>query len=105
MSRREAAGTGGAGPCACWTEGLQNRAVNKTDTERPEVLNKFFTACQACHISQVPKPPGRGLGSRALPTVSEEQIRDLLTKPNRYMSVGPGDMNPTVLRGLGCFCL
>ena len=75
-----------------------------TDTEKAEVLSNFFASvCTGRWASQVfhfPEPVGGGWGSKVPPTVSEEQVRDHLLNVNRSRSMGPGDMNPRVLREL-----
>lgn len=58
--------------------GKQEGRVVKTEVEKSEVLNEFFstvfTGSQAFHISQVPEPPGGDWSSKVPVIGSEEQV-------------------------------
>ena len=46
------------------------------------------------------EPLGEGVGSDFCPTVTVKQVQDLLTKFNMYMSMGPDDIHPRILKEL-----
>ena len=53
---------------------------------------------QASHVCQDQEPLGEGVGSGFCPTVTVEQVQDLLMKLNLCKSMGPDDIQPRVLR-------
>ena len=72
--------------------------------EKAKILNKcfalVFTGGQAPHVYQDPESLGVGEGSGFHPTVTVEQVRDLLMKLNVHKSLGLDDVHPRVLRYL-----
>ena len=70
--------------------------------EEAEVLSKcfasVFTGGQAPHVCQDPEALGVGESSGICPTVTVEQVRELLMKLNVYKSMRLDDMHPRVLR-------
>jgi len=73
------------------------------DREKAEVLSKcfasVFTGGQApTHVCQDPEALGVGERSGFCPTVTVEQVQDLLMKLNVCKSMGADDMHPRVLR-------
>ena len=53
---------------------------------------------QASQVCQDPEPLGEGMGGGFCPTVTLEQVRDLLMKLNVYKSMGPNYIHPRVLK-------
>ena len=46
------------------------------------------------------KPLGGDQGSKSLPTVRAEQVRDRLMRLDEYKSLGPHDVHPRILKEL-----
>ena len=68
---------------------------SNSDIEKTEVFNEFL---QASHICQNPEPLGEDVESGFCPTVTVEQVRDLLMKLNVHKSMGLDDIHPRVLK-------
>ena len=82
---------------------IGNGELASSDIEKAEVLNEcfasVFTGGQASHICQDHEPLGEGVGSGFCPTVTVEQVRDLLLKLKVYSkSMGLDDIHPRVLK-------
>ena len=77
-----------------------------TDKEKAEVLNFFaliFSGNGSSHMTQMFGLVGGDWGSNICPTVSKDQVCDLLrssTSVNIHKSMGPNEMHPRVLREL-----
>ena len=73
-----------------------------SDMEKAEVLKKrfasVFTGGQVPHVCQDPEPLGVGERSGFHPTVTTEQVGDVLMKLNAQKSMGPNDIHPRALR-------
>ena len=72
--------------------------------EKTEVLNALFVSVftgKACpQVSQVPEPSSRICGSKPIPTVEEERVRDHLSLLCIHKSMGPDGMHLRVFREL-----
>ena len=82
----------------------KNANLMSTQEEQGEVLNNFFTAVftgnvSSC-LSSVYGLQDRVQRGKALPSLMEDQVRDHLWNLNMHKSMGPGKMNPRVLREL-----
>ena len=62
------------------------------------VYSVLFTAGQASHVCQDHEPLVDGVGNRFHPTVTVEQVQDLLKKLNVYKSMGLDDIHPRALK-------
>ena len=74
------------------------------DTEKAEVLNEFFASvlsgkCSS-YTTQVTEGKGGDWENEEPPSVVEGQVRDQLRNLKVHKSMGPGEMNPRVLRQL-----
>lgn len=65
-----------------------------------QILCLIFTHRQTFHISQVHEPLGRGQENKIPPTVSKEQVQDLVIILNVHESVGQNNMHLRVLKKL-----
>ena len=67
-----------------------NGELASSDIEKAEVHNEcfasVFTGGQASHVCQDHEPLGEGVGSGFCPTVTVEQLQDLLVKLNVYIN-------------------
>ena len=79
-----------------------NRGLAFSDIEKAEVLSECFASVfmgsQASCFCQDRKPLDEGVGSGFCPTVTTEQVGDVVMKLNVYMSMGPDDIHPRVLK-------
>ena len=81
---------------------MRNGELASSDMEKAEVLSEcsalVFTGGQASRVCRDPGPLGVGQRSRFHPTVTVEQIQDLLMKLSVYSSMGLNDIHLRVLR-------
>ncbi|PKU40656.1 rna-directed dna polymerase from mobile element jockey-like [Limosa lapponica baueri] len=72
--------------------------------DKAELLNNFFasvfTSKGSNHTTQVTEGKNRGSVNEELPTVQEDQVRDLLRNLKVHKSMGPDEIHPRVLREL-----
>ena len=77
-----------------------------SDMEKAEVLKKrfasVFTGGQVPHVCQDPEPLGVGERSGFHPTVTTEQVGDVVMKLNAQKSMGPDDIHPERDGYCGC---
>jgi len=79
---------------------IGNGELASSDIEIAEILNECFasisTGGQASHVCQDHEPLGEGVRSRFHPTVTVEQVQDILMQLNVYKSMGLDDIHPRV---------